>query len=212
MNKTAPLRSRLCLLALLLGAAIPAAEGPKITYIKSWPQANPAYIEIVVQKTGEGLYKEAADDEAPVKFRLTEKETAEIFVLAEKLDRFKRPLESNLKVARTGVKTFRYESGGEKNEVQFNYSLDESARLLWDWFERITETEQHLIRLERTAKFDRLGVNDALLRLQVSQERKRLVAKHQFLPVLKRIADNERYLHMARQRAASLAEPFKEEQ
>ena len=211
MRKTAPLWSRLCGV-LLVSASLPAADVPKVIFIKSWPQSNPAYIEIAIEKSGEALYKEAADDEAPLKFRLAEKETAEIFALAEKLDRFKRPLESNLKVARTGVKTFRFENGAEKNEVQFNYSLDESAKLLWDWFERITETEQHLLRLERTAKFDRLGVNDALLKLQVSQERNRLVATRQFLPVLNRIAGNERYLHMARERAARLAEAFKGDQ
>ncbi len=195
-------------LLLFLGWA-PPADPPKIVYSKSFPKSVPPYVAITVDKSGRGEYRESPDDENPVVFQLSEAEINEIFALAEKLDRFKRPLESNLKVASTGIKTFRFEDGAEKNEVKFNYSNEPDARLLWDWFERITETEQHRIRLERAAKYDRLGVNREILLLQASHERKRLVATGQFLPILERIARNGSYLHMARERAASLAEAFR---
>ncbi len=193
---------------LICAASAAAASTPRVFYSKSFPQSNPAYVAITVNKDGAAEYKEAADEE-PLKFRLTEKETEEIFSLAEKLERFKRPLESNLKVAKTGVKTFRYEHGAEKNEVQFNFSLDPSAKALWDWFERITETERRRIELERTVRFYRIGVNDALLQLEVSRDRARLVAQEQFLPILERIIKNESFMHMARERAARLADSFR---
>lgn len=186
-----------------------AAETPKIFYSKSFPGSSPAYVAITVDRSGAADYRESPEEEAGMKFQLTPKEVDEVFALAEKLGRFTRPLESGLKVANTGLKTFRYQSEKETNEVRFNYSLDPDARLLWDFFERTGETERHLIKLERAARYDRLGVNEALLELEVSYDRRRLVAPQQFLKVLDRIARNESYLHMARARAAKLAEAIR---
>ena len=93
--------------------------------------------------------------------------------------------------------------------MQFNYSQDTSAQALLDWFERITETERHLIELDRTVHYDKLGVNDVLLQLQITYEHKRLVAPEQFLPLLDRIAKNESFLHIARERAAALTEAIR---
>ena len=78
-----------------------------------------------------------------------------------------------------------------------------------DWFERITETEGHLVNLDRTVHFDKLGVNDVLLQLQITWDHKRLVAPEQFLPLLDRIVKNESFLHIARERAAGLAEDIR---
>lgn len=194
---------------ILIGAGLLAAEAPKISYSKSFPGSSPAYVAITVERSGQTEYKESPDEDKPLQFQLTTKEVEEIFALADQLGRFTRPLESNLKVANTGVKTFRYQSGGENNEVKFNYSLDADARLLWDWFERITETERHYLNLERAARYDRLGVNQALLGLEASHDRNRVVAPQQFIKLLERIAKNESYIRMARARAASLAEAFR---
>jgi hypothetical protein len=190
----------------LLSASLAAADAPKLFYSKAFPGSTPAYIAITVEKTGAGEYKEAPDDQIPIKFQLSASDTDQMFSLAGRLQYFKRPLESGLKVANMGLKTFRYENGAEKSEVQFNYSDNPDARLLTDWFERISETAQHLTNLERAVKYDKLGVNKALLQFEASIERKRLVALDLFLPMLDRISKNETYLHMARTRAAGLAE------
>ena len=52
-------------------------------------------------------------------------------------------------------------------EVKFNYSEDPEAKTLLDWFERIAETERALIELERPCRFDKLGVQDAILRIEI---------------------------------------------
>ncbi len=194
---------------LLLAAALAPAGGPRIVYTKSFPGSSPAYVAISIEKSGRAEFKEAPDDDNPLKLRLSEQETGEIFALCEKLAWFKRPLEANLKVANMGLKTFRFEDGQQLNEVKFNYSQDPDAHALVDWFERITETELHLIAIERTARFDKLGVYKALLQLEASHDRKRLVATAQFLPMLDRIVKNESYVHVARERAAALAEAFR---
>lgn len=200
-------------LFVLLAAVIPLAGAvgdlPRIIYSKSFPGSTPAWAGITVERDGDTIYKESPNDDQPLKFRLQDDETSEIFRLADKLGHFDHPLESNLKVANMGMKTFRFEDGKEAHEVKFNYSLDPDAQQLADWFERIIETEQDYQRLDTTVHFDKLGVNDALLLLQASWERKRLVAHPQFLPLLDRVAKNESYLHMARERAASLADAIR---
>jgi hypothetical protein len=197
-------------LALLaLSCCLFAADAPRLFYSKEFPGSSPAYVSITLERDGSSVYKEAVNDELPVRFKLEPEEANAIFELAEKLGRFNHPLESGLKVANMGKKTFRYEHGEIKNEVTFNYSQDEDARLLNDWFERISESEQQLIRLERTVKYDKLGVNQELLNFEMSQDRHRLIAIEQFLPLLDRVAKNESYLHMARERAARLADAIR---
>jgi len=196
-------------LALVVVPLIAAADAPRLFFLKSFPGSVPAYIEIALDKSGNATYKEAADDDRPLRFQVADSDVNEIFGLADKLGRFNHPLESPVKVAFMGMKTFRFENGAEKGEVKFNYSEDLDAQALLDWFERISETEQHLINLERAVKYDKLGVNQALLLLQISFERKRLVAAQQLLPMLDRVAKNDVYMHMARERAAGLAEAIR---
>jgi hypothetical protein len=104
------------------------------------------------------------------------------------------------------MKTFRYENGAQKTEVKFNFSEDPVARDLADCFEKISESAQHRINLERAAKYDKLGVMKAMLLFEQSWDRKRIVAADQFLPILDRIAKNETYMHEARLRAARMAD------
>lgn len=194
---------------VLAVAPLFAADAPRLVFSKSFPGSVPAYVEITLDRGGNATYKEAADDDQPIKFQVAESDTSEIFALADKLGRFNHPLEAPVKVAFMGMKTFRFENGADKHEVKFNYSEDPDAQALLDWFERISETEQHVIDLERAAKYDKLGVNQAVLLVQIAFEHKRLVAAQQLLPMLDRVAKNETYMHMARERAAGLADAIR---
>jgi len=195
--------------AVYVLAAMSLHAAPRIFYSKYFKGSAPEYTEIVLDSSGDAAYKEAADDNDPLKFKLAEADTRAIFAVAVKLDCFKRPVESGLKVANMGVKTFRYEDGDAKNEVKFNYSEDADAQALLGWFERIAESEQRFVDLDRTVHFDKLGVNDAILRLQITYDAKRLIAPEQFLKLLDRVANNESFMHVARERAAELAETFR---
>ncbi len=202
----------LALLALsafaVFGAVSEAA--PRLIYSKSFPGSAPPWEEITVGRNGAGQYKDDPKDEDPLKFQLSEAESGQMFSLADKLDRFSHPLESGLKVAKMGLKTFRYEMGEAKTgEVRFNYTEDPDAKALTEWFERIADTERGLIALEVAARFDKLGVQDALLRIEIIRDQKRLVAPEQFLTMLDRVAKNESFLNIARDRAAALAESIR---
>jgi hypothetical protein len=189
-----------------------AGDGVRLFYSRSFPGSTPAYLDVSVESTGDGVYREAVDDELPLKFHLSAAETKEVFDLADKLDHFQHSLESPLKVAFMGAKTFRYESGAGKTEVKFNYSEDLSAKALQDWFERMAESAQHRENLERAAKYDHLGVVEAINLVASAYERKRLVAVDQFLPILDRVANNETYMHTARALAAEIAEAIRRPQ
>lgn len=185
-----------------------AADVPRVTYTKSFPGSEPAYMGVTVAKDGATTYRESKDED-PETFQLEPDMAQAIFDLADKLDHFKRPLESGLKVAKTGDKTFRWENGADSSEVKFNYSLDENARQLQDWFERISESERAMMNLRRAIRFDKLGVNDAVLRVDTAWSQKRLVGREQFLPLLDRIAKNESFVNIARERAARLADSLR---
>ena len=196
---------KLFLLAALCAAGGLAADTPKVIFTKSFPGSVPAWFSISIDQTGAAVYREDPKDELPIKFHMNEADVAQIFDLAAKLDYFKRALESPAKVAHMGDKTLHYENGSQTGETTFNYTEDPDGRTITDWFERISETERHLIDLERVVKYDKLGVNDALLQLEVTFDHKRLVAPEQFLPMLDRVVKNDSFMHLARQRAANIA-------
>jgi hypothetical protein len=193
--------------ALLLASSLGAA--PQLFYSKYFKGSVPEYVAITVDQDGQVTYQEAKEDDNPIKIQLDRASVQQMFDLAEKLGRFQRPLESGLKIANLGQKTFRFDDGAEHHEIQFNYSQDVNAQELLDRFERITETEQHFANLDRTAHFEKLGVNDVLLQMQITWEHNRLVDPEQFLPLLDRIAKNESYLHISRELAASLADAIR---
>jgi hypothetical protein len=199
-------------LVLLFASVALAAEAPRLFYSRSFPGSTPPYLDITLEANGDAVYREAVDDELPTKFHLTDAETHEVFALADKLDHFKHPLESPAKVAFMGAKVFRFEAGAEKNEVKFNFTEDLNARELQEWFERMAESEEHRFNLERAAKYDHLGVVQAMNLLASAYERHRLVAVTQFLPILDRVAKNETYMHAARALAAEMAEAIRKDQ
>ena len=190
---------------IFCGAALlPAVE--RVVFTKSFPGSVPAFVNVSVDSAGAAQYREDAEDQRPLLFTVSAQEAQTVFDLAARLNFFKDKLESDAKVARMGLKTFRFEKDGAGQQTQFNYTDNPDARLLADWFERVSETEQHRAHLERATRYDKLGVNQALLEVQAGWEQKRLIAPEQLLPLLDAVAKNEKFVNMARTRAAALAD------
>jgi hypothetical protein len=186
-----------------------AAAEPKLIFTKSFPGSTPPYVFVSVDQQGALEYKEDPKDQPLVKTQLPDADKAALFDMAQRLQFFKRPLESGLKVANTGKKTFRYEAAdGAATEIVFNYSLDADAKALWDRFEQIAESERAYLDLDRTVHFDKLGVNDALAEIEALWLEKQLAAPLQFVPLLTRVATHESFMHLVRDRAARLKDQF----
>ena len=199
---------KLCALICALAAVAPAAELTRITYTKEFKGAVPPYFLIEVNRDGSSVYKEAPNDEQPISFKISPDTTAELFASVAKVDNCARPLESNLKVAFMGLKTIHCEVGAKKTSVSFNYSLDTTAQGVADFFERIAETQQHIFNLERTVRFDKLGVNKILLQIEAAWDRQRLLGEDRLIPLLERVVRSQAYLNMARERAGKLIAVF----
>lgn len=198
---------------VVIAAALPLtmlqAAGAKLTFTKTFPGSVPEYECVNVDSSGALEYKEAANDDQPLKVQLQDGDTAALFSMAQKLDYFKSPLESGLKVANTGKKTFRYQDdAGAVTETSFNYSTNVTAQQLLERFEQIGATERACLDLDRAVHFDKLGVNDALAEIESLWLRKQLAAPQQFTPLLTRIATHESFMHLVRERAARLKDEF----
>jgi hypothetical protein len=185
--------------------AFAGESAARITFTKTFPGSNPAFVEITLDRNGQASYKEAADDD-PDTFKISAAMTQEVFNLADRVDHFKHPLESGLKVANMGAKRLRWEAGTEKNETTFNYSLDENARVLQEWFERVGETERLFYTLQRAVRHDRLGVNDAMISITAEWDAHRLIMIDPLVELLHQVATNEIYMHISRERAAKILE------
>jgi hypothetical protein len=197
--------------ALLLALCICCASAapPKLTFTKSFPGSVPPYCSVEIDRSGALVYKESPTDDQPIKAQVPDNDVAPLFALAQELGYFKNPIESGLKVANTGKKTFRYESEDAKvTEVVFNYSIMEAAQHLLDRFENIAASERAWIDLDRTVHFDHLGINDSLAQVEELWLKKQLIAPEQFIPLLTRISSHESIMHLARERAARLKDEF----
>jgi hypothetical protein len=196
------------LLLTVVFSSLVMAAMPKLQFTKSFPGSTPPFCSVEVAKNGALLYKESLSEE-PLRAQMREADAAALFAMAEKLDYFKMPLESGLKVANTGKKTFRYEDeNGAATEAVFNYSLNETAKQLLERFEQIAATERAYIDLDRTIHFDKLGVNDSLAQVEALWLHKELIAPEQFLPLFARIASHDSFMHLVRDRAARLKDEF----
>jgi hypothetical protein len=185
------------------------AANPKIVFTKSFPGSTPSFEWVSVDQDGTLQYKESPSDDHPVTAQMPQAEVLPLFEQAQKLGYFRSPLESGLKVANTGKKTFQYiDPNGKVTETSFNYSNDETAKQLLDRFEQIALTERAYLELDRAIHFDKLGVNEALAQIESLWLQKQLAAPQQFIPLLNRIIGHESFMHLVRERSAKLKEEF----
>jgi len=210
MRRVSVLCTMICLLAPLCATPARAAgNGAVIVFRKVFKSSSPEFMEIRIPESGPGSCEMRALDEDPnpqaieVSPGLRDK----IFALAGELNDFRGiSLDINRRIANLGEKTFRWEKGGEANEVKFNYTINSKAGQLLQIFEAIAKEQEDLDTLERRMKYDRLGVNEALVQLEQDVKRQAVAQPERFLPPLEQIAGDSRFLDMARQRARSLAD------
>jgi len=196
------------LLAAFWTGALLGADGDNLFFSRNFPKSVPEYFDVTVSTDGKVIYRESLEDELPIEFEAPEGDISRVFEISEQLGYFEQPLApSKHKTAFTGDKILRYtKAAGAISEIEFVLSDDESVKELVSWFVRVAETEWHRINIERAIQFDRLGVNKAIVQFHASFDRGRVVAPRQFLPLLVDISKNMKIVHLARSRAAGLAE------
>lgn len=190
------------------GSISAAPDTPTVTFRKVFKQSFPEFVEIKVSENGQATYdiRQLDEEASPQPFAVSRPLVEKIFQLAAQLHHFDGPsLDIHRKIANLGEKTFRYEKGGEVHETTFNYTLDAGASQLLDLFEGLGREQTDLNNLERAMRYDRLGVNDAVMRLETDYNNKLIPEPDRLLAALDQLAADEKYLDIARQKARTLA-------
>lgn len=199
----------LCTIAMYCAPAL-AGPGVLFTYRRIFKSSVPEFIEIKINEDSDaGSYEIRQLDEDPgaTPFQISPNIRAKIFELAGKLNDFKGlDLDVHRKIANLGAKTFRWERGPEAYEVTFNYTVNPDATQLLQICEGLARQQELIELLQRRMKYDRLGVNDALLELETDVSKGVLPEPQRVLPLLDEISGDSHFLEIARERARALAE------
>jgi len=190
--------------------ATPSPSGAMLTYRRVFKGSTPEFIEITVREDSDSAaydIRQLDEDPAASTFKVGPSWRTKMFELAAQLNHFQGlDLDVHRKIANLGEKTFRWESGSEVHQAKFNYTLNPSAAQLLQIFEGFARQQEHVELITRRMKYDRLGVNDALLQFESDFNRSLLPEPQRALPMLDQIAADSRFVEIARQRARALAE------
>jgi hypothetical protein len=210
-HKIARIGATSLLLILLCAASAFAggpADGPAIIYRKLFKSSYPEYVQIKVSQNGAATYdiRQLDEESDPVAFEINPPLVQRIFDLASKLHNFQGvDLDIHRRIANLGEKTFQYTKGTESHEVKFNYTLDENATQLLNIFEGLARQESDLSNLQRVMRYDHLGVNDALIRIEADYNSKTFPEPERLLGALDQVSADDKFIDIARQRARTLA-------
>jgi len=205
---------RLCLLLLCVSpfavAATASPAGNWFTYRRVFKSSVPEYIEIRIQENSSAAtyeIRQLDEDAGSSSFEIGPGLRAKIFQLVSDLHHFKGlDLDVHRKIANLGEKTFRWDAGTESSQVKFNYTLNSAATQLLQICEGLARQQELIELLQRRIKYDRLGVNDALLQFENDLSKAVLPEPERALPLLDQIASAPRFVEIARQRSRALAE------
>jgi hypothetical protein len=191
-----------------VSSSVSPAANATVTFRKVFKSSYPEYVEIKVTDTGAGTFdiRQLNEESNPRTLHLEASLVQTIFELAAKLHNFDGvDLEIHRRIANLGEKTFGYDRGGESHSVTFNYTLNHEALQLLTIFEGLARQQTDLSDLDRTMRYDPLGVNDVLMQLQKDLDNKAVPEPAQFLPLLDRLAADQHFIDIARDRARKLA-------
>ena len=196
-------------LALFACQAAPA-QSAKLTFRRVFPASTPEFIEITVREDSDAAtyeIRQLEEEPGAAPFEVSASLRAKMFGYAAELHHFQGlDLDVHRRIANLGEKTFRWEKGSQKLETKFNYTLNSPASQLLLIFEGLARQQEHFVLLSRRMKYDRLGINDALLQFESDFNRGLMPEPSRLLPLLEQISNDSKFVEIARQRARNLAD------
>jgi hypothetical protein len=191
-------------------APTPPPAHAQLSYRRIFKSSTPEFIEIVVRDdTNAATFEIRQLDEEPgaLPFEVGAPLREKMFELSAQLNHFQGlDLDVHRRIANLGEKTFRWQQGAESHETKFNYTVNTAAAQLMQIFEGLALQQEMVTLLQRRMKYDRLGINDALLQFEIDLDHKLLPEPQRALPELDQIAGDSRFVEIGRQRARALAE------
>jgi hypothetical protein len=198
------------LLLALFACQVASAQSAKLTFRRVFPASTPEFIEITVREDSDAAtyeIRQLEEEPGASPFEVSAALRAKMFGYAAELHHFQGlDLDVHRKIANLGEKTFRWEKGNQRFETKFNYTLNSSASQLLLIFEGLARQQEHFTILSRRMRYDRLGINDALLQFESDFNRGLMPEPSRLLPLLEQISNDSKFVEIARQRARNLAD------
>jgi hypothetical protein len=189
---------------------VAAPQSAKLTFRRVFPSSTPEFIEIAVREDSDAAtyeIRQLEEEAGSSPFQVSAALRAKMFAYAAELHHFQGlDLDVHRKIANLGEKTFRWEQGSQKFETKFNYTLNSAATQLLQIFEGLARQQEHFVLLSRRMRYDRLGINDALLQFETDLNRGLLPEPGRLVPLLDQISSDSKFVEIARQRARNLAD------
>jgi hypothetical protein len=188
------------------------ADSTTLTFRRIFKSSYPEFVEIVVNEEGSGTYdiRQLDDTAGPQPLQIGSNLVHKMFDLADNLHDFQGvDLDVHRRIADLGQKAFIYRKGSEVHEVDFNYTLNNSAQQLLAIFEGLQRQELDIGDMERTMRYDHLGIVDVVTRVDGDVKNKLIPEPDALLPALDQIAGDSDLMDMSRQRARAIAEQIR---
>jgi len=189
-------------------ASKPSLQNAKITFRRIFQGSSPEYVELCIwddAKTATYEIRQMDDDPGSAPFEVGDALRSKVFGLTAQLHNFQGlDLDVHRKIANLGEKTFRWEQAGVSHETKFNYTLNPAATQLLQIFEGLARQQEHYELITRRMRYDRLGIYDALLQFESDLNRGLLPEPGRLVPLLEQIANDPKFVDVARKRAQLL--------
>ena len=205
-------------LAAAQSSALPPDSAPtlsSVTFTQAFPRATPSYFSLRIDSAGHAAYDSRREEGAPgqpelgepyrVEFVISEATARRIFALAKSLNFFQGDWDfKKHRIADTGRKTLIYSGAGGSHQTTYNWSENRAVQELTDIFEGISNTQEAAYELDRLRRYDRLGLNQQLQRMEEMAKSGWLRELQVIAPLLEKIANDIEIMNIARQRAQHL--------
>lgn len=222
------IRRRAALLTLLLlawsGLAFPQSSTPapdsapalpSVTFTQAFPRATPAYFSLRIDSAGQAAYESRREEGQPglpelgepyrVEFVVSKTTARRVLDLAQSLNYFQGDWDfKKHRIADTGRKTLIYADSSRNYQTTYNWSENAAVQELTDTFQGISNTQEAAYELSRLRRYDRLGLNQQLERMEEMAKSGWLRELQAIAPLLEKLANDREIMHIARQRAQRL--------
>jgi hypothetical protein len=191
--------------------SIPAdATPPVVVFSQSWPDAMPPYYSVAIESTGRTTYYSSpksanSGDPYMLRFTLSPESQQRVFDLAKQLNHFQGNYDfKKSRIAYTGTKTLYFQNGKEEHQTSYNWSDNLAIQQLTKLFQDISETVEIGRVISEKYRFDKLGVDSEMKKLETASKDDRVAELQAIQPILSRIANDTGMMNITRRRAEAL--------
>src|SRR5579863_5282445 len=199
-----------CVIVFALMSAAQQTVVPTVTFTCDFPGSEPDHYVISVPDDGTASYDSTsklssesdAEDSFHSDFTVSQAARARVFDLAQRSHYFEGDIDTkNKKLASTGTKTLTYKDAQKNTRATYNYSPVPSVQDLTAFFQNLSSTMEFGQRLDYYLRYQKLGLDDELKRMEEMSNHHQLEELSAVAPVLQKIADDAAVIRVVRARA-----------